>query len=174
MWSLFVRLLLSSSNAIVHFPTSSPGRFPLALEVGEKRPGDEVVHFLVAASFCFKVRLSAKPVKWKLFFILMQIKLIITRKVLHLASYWKWGLLEIEMASFMLYTSKCWLSSRFIETVLGKMVTLFFQRLIGHWVLLHLNLTHITFCALFAHASFSKICILKTFVCKRSCANVQR
>ena len=51
---------------------------------------------------------------------------------------------------------------------------LFFQRLIGHWVLLHFNLTHIIFCALFAYASFSKIFILKTFVCKRSCANVQR
>ena len=141
MWSLFVRLLLSSSYTIVHF--------------------------LVALSLCFKEKLSAKPVKWKLFFILMQIKHIITRKVLHLASYWKWGLLEIEMAYFMLFSSKCcwqifryfksntainkhwqfqsWLISRFIETVLGKMMILFFQRLIGHWVLLHLNLTHIIF-----------------------------
>ena len=49
MWLLFVRLLLSSSYAIVHF--------------------------LFAPSLCFKARLSAKPVKWKLFFILMQIKL---------------------------------------------------------------------------------------------------
>ena len=48
MWLLFVRLLLSSSYAIVHF--------------------------LFAPSLCFKARLSAKPVKWKLFFILMQIK----------------------------------------------------------------------------------------------------
>ena len=47
---------------------------------------------------------------------------------------------------------------------------LFFQRLIGHWVLLHFNLTHIIFCALFAHASFSKIFILTTFVSKPSCA----
>ena len=32
---------------------------------------------------------------WKWFFILMQTKLIFTRKVVHLVSFWKWGFLEL-------------------------------------------------------------------------------
>ena len=44
---------------------------------------------------CFKTRVSAQPLIWKSFFILMQIKLIFTRKVVHLASFWKWGFLEL-------------------------------------------------------------------------------
>ena len=32
---------------------------------------------------------------WKCFFILMQIKHIFTRKVVHLASFWNWGFLEL-------------------------------------------------------------------------------
>ena len=41
----------------------------------------------VDPSLCFKARLSAKALIWKLF-ILMQIKLIFTGKVLHVASFW--------------------------------------------------------------------------------------
>ena len=44
---------------------------------------------------CIETRLSAQPLIWKWFFILMQIKLIFTRKVVHLASFWKWGFLEV-------------------------------------------------------------------------------
>ena len=47
-------------------------------------------HFRVVASLCFKARLSAKLLVWKWLRILMQIKLIFTRKVLHLALLWKW------------------------------------------------------------------------------------
>ena len=47
--------------------------------------------FLVPTDFCIKTRLSAQPLIWRWFFILMQIKLIFTRKVVHLASFWKWG-----------------------------------------------------------------------------------
>ena len=57
-------------------------------------------HFRVVSSFCFKARLSAKPLIRKLFFTLVQIKLIFTRKsrkVLHLASFWKWGFWNSEM-----------------------------------------------------------------------------
>ena len=57
-------------------------------------------HFRVVSSFCFKARLSAKPLIRKLFFSLVQIKLIFTRKsrkVLHLASFWKWGFWNSEM-----------------------------------------------------------------------------
>ena len=49
-----------------------------------------VGHFWVAPSLCFKARLSAKPLIWKRFCNLMQLKLIFTRKVLHLASFRKW------------------------------------------------------------------------------------
>ena len=50
--------------------------------------------FPVVLSLCFQARLSAKPLIWKWFLILTQIKLIFTRKVLHLAcvaSFWKWA-----------------------------------------------------------------------------------
>ena len=40
-------------------------------------------HFRVALSLCFKARL------WKRLFILVQIKLIFTWKIFHLASFWK-------------------------------------------------------------------------------------
>ena len=36
----------------------------------------------------------------ELFFILMQVKLIFTRKVVHLASFWKWGFLELGSGLF--------------------------------------------------------------------------
>ena len=52
-------------------------------------------HFPVPLSLCIKTRLSAQPLIWKWFFILMQIKLIFTRKAEHLASFWKWGFLEL-------------------------------------------------------------------------------
>ena len=47
----------------------------------------KIGHFRNAASLCFKTRPSAKPSLCKLFFIIMQIKLIFTRKVLHFASF---------------------------------------------------------------------------------------
>ena len=46
-------------------------------------------------SLCSKTRLSAQPLMWKWFFILMQIKLIFTRKVAHFTSFWKWGFMEL-------------------------------------------------------------------------------
>ena len=48
-------------------------------------------HFRVPSGLCMKTRLSAQPFIWKWFFSLMQIKFIFTRKVVHLASFWKWG-----------------------------------------------------------------------------------
>ena len=49
--------------------------------------------FPVTPKLCFKARLRAKPLIWKRFFILMQKNL--TRKVLHLVSFWKWDFLEL-------------------------------------------------------------------------------
>ena len=51
-------------------------------------------NFRVSPGLCIKTRLSAQPLIWKWFFILMQIKFIFTREVVLLASFWKWGFLE--------------------------------------------------------------------------------
>jgi len=48
-------------------------------------------HFQVLPGLCIKTRLGAQPLIWKWFFILMQIKLISTRKVVHLTSFWYRG-----------------------------------------------------------------------------------
>ena len=52
-------------------------------------------HIRVPPGLCFKTRVGAQPLIWKWFFILMQIKLIFTKKVVHLASFWNWGFLEL-------------------------------------------------------------------------------
>ena len=57
-------------------------------------------HFRVPLGLCFKTRVGAQPLIWKSFFIFMQIKLIFTRKVVHLASFWKWGFLELASGLF--------------------------------------------------------------------------
>ena len=64
------------------------------------RANQQYGHFQVSPGLCIKTRLSAQPLIWKLFFILMQIKLIFTRKVVHLASFWKWGFLELGSGLF--------------------------------------------------------------------------
>ena len=48
--------------------------------------------FPSSPDLCIKTRLGAQPLIWKWFFILMQIKLISTRKVQHLTSFWYRGL----------------------------------------------------------------------------------
>ena len=53
-----------------------------------------ISHFRVSPGVFIKTRLSAQPLAWKWFFILMQIKLIFTRKAVHLASFWNWVFLE--------------------------------------------------------------------------------
>ena len=58
-------------------------------------------HFRVPPGLCIKTRWSAQPLIWKWFFILMQIKLFSTRKVVHMASFWKWGFLELGSGLFI-------------------------------------------------------------------------
>ena len=58
----------------------------------------KIGHFRVSPGLCFKTRVGAQPLIWKSLFILMQIKLIFTRKVAHLASFWKWGFWNSEVA----------------------------------------------------------------------------
>ena len=73
--------------------------FYLLLEVA-RECHSAIAHFGVPLGPCFKTRVGAQPLMWKLFFILMQIKLIFTRKVVHLASFWKWGFLELRSGLF--------------------------------------------------------------------------
>ena len=49
-------------------------------------------HFWVPPGLCIKTRLS----------VLMQIKLIFTRKFVHLASLWKWGFLELKSGQLVM------------------------------------------------------------------------
>ena len=59
-------------------------------------------HFRVATSLCFKARLSTKPLIWKRFFILMQMKLILATKVFALSLVFKVRLLETRKWPFSL------------------------------------------------------------------------
>ena len=61
-------------------------------------------HFRVASSLCFKARLSLKSLAWKWCFILIQIKLIFTRKVLRLAWFWKLDTLELRNGVLLAWT----------------------------------------------------------------------
>ena len=69
--------------------------YPLAVQcwdMKEQLRAQTIGHF---RDLCIKTRLSAQPLIRKWLFILMQIKLIFTRKVVLLASFWKWGFLEL-------------------------------------------------------------------------------
>ena len=77
--------------------------------------GTAIGHFRVSPSLCIRTRLSAQPLIWKWFFILMQIKLISTRKVVYLASFWKWGFLELGSGQFNVVIQVMRWSSRLQE-----------------------------------------------------------
>ena len=57
------------------------GNYVVVLVVGP------IGHFRVPPGLCFKTRVGGKPLIRKSFFIVMQTKLIFTRKVVHLASF---------------------------------------------------------------------------------------
>ena len=63
-------------------------------------------HFRVPPGLCFKTRVGAQPLIWKSFFILAQIKFIFTRKVVHLASFWKWRFLDLGSGLYYLRSNK--------------------------------------------------------------------
>ena len=72
----------------VHCNYTKIGRFTPIVSI-------RIGHFRFPPDLCIKTRLSAQPLIWKWFFILMQIKLISITKVVHLGSFSKWGLLEV-------------------------------------------------------------------------------
>ena len=55
----------------------------------EKSHGFAIGHFRVPPGLCFITRVGAQPFIWKSFFILMQIKLIFTRKVVPLKPHFE-------------------------------------------------------------------------------------
>ena len=67
--------------------------------------------FPSSPGICFKTRVGAQPLVWKSFFILMQIKLIFTTKVMHLASFREWGFLELVSGLFIWYAPGITLNS---------------------------------------------------------------
>ena len=67
--------------------------------------------FRVPPGLCIKTRLRAQPLIRKWFFILMQIKLFFTRNLAHLASFWKWGFLELG-SGLLLFCRSRWCRRR--------------------------------------------------------------
>ena len=68
--------------------------------------GVTIGHFRVPSGLCIKTRLGAQPLIWQRFFILIQIKLISTRTVQHLTSFWYRGPGNSEMAYLALSKSR--------------------------------------------------------------------
>ena len=62
---------------------------------------NSIGHFRVLPGLSFKTRVGAQPLIWKSFFILMQIKPIFTRTIVHLATFWKWGFWELRSGLFL-------------------------------------------------------------------------
>ena len=73
---------------------------PPAASPNPGTPGTPIGHFQVPPGLCFKTKVGVQPLKWKSFFILMQITLVFTRMVVHLASFWKWEFLELGSGLF--------------------------------------------------------------------------
>ena len=74
------------SFCLKHFDTLL-SRLLSRVRHGHRTNNNRIGHFVVPPGLCFKTRVGAQPLIWKSFFILMQIKLIFTRKFVHLASF---------------------------------------------------------------------------------------
>ena len=112
MWrrAMFLLLFVNRSNTKVHlsadacsldWPGGTPGNYwwGCAALFSKSSPyfrPKNVIFSEFPRGLCIKTRLSAQPLIWKWFFILMQIKLVFTRKVVLSVSLWKWGFLELE------------------------------------------------------------------------------
>ena len=88
----FRRYLLLRSITLQETESPFSHRFVVTRSIGR---------FRVPKNLTFKARLSAKALIWKWFLIMMQIKVIFTAKVFHLASFWKWDFLELGNGLFI-------------------------------------------------------------------------
>ena len=111
--TFFMRTTKASARQTRSAKHAGRGKHPFSLRVcREPRPPSACLclhereknrSFPSYPSLCFKARVSAKPLIWKLFYIFMQTKLIFTKKVLHFASFWKWEFLELGNSLFLLF-----------------------------------------------------------------------
>ena len=101
---LFIPSLLTTPFLAARYQSVPSDKVASKVSVGGKAVSDfwrttkfsfQIGHFRVPLGLCIKMWLSAQPLLWKWFFILMQVKLFVTRKVVHLASIWKWWFLEL-------------------------------------------------------------------------------
>ena len=74
----------------------------------------QIRYFRIASSLCFQARLSAKPLTWKWFFILMQIKLIFT--IWYLASFLKVRVLRTRQLAYSVHWINHYISKSWYET----------------------------------------------------------
>ena len=89
-------LHLSSRYSHVKLVTLVDRNMDVQYQIKHNRP------FPSFSGLCIKTRVSAHPLIWNWFFILMQIKLISTRKVVRLiASFGKWGFLDLGSGLFL-------------------------------------------------------------------------
>ena len=63
-------------------------------------PSSSQLAILKSPKTLFQSEANRKAIDMKMIFILMQIKLTFTKKVLHLASFWKWEFLELVIGLF--------------------------------------------------------------------------
>ena len=101
---LFIPSLLTTPFLAARYQSVPSDKVASKVSVGGKAVSDfwrttkfsfQIGHFQGPLGLCIKTWLSAQPLMWKWFFILMQVKLFVTRKVVHLASIWKWWFLEL-------------------------------------------------------------------------------
>ena len=70
-----------------------------------------ICHFRVPSGPLHQNEVKCSSFDMEMSFILMQIKLIFTRKVGHLASFWKWRFLELVSGLLFLLVWECWRQS---------------------------------------------------------------
>ena len=89
VWNFWARF----SDVVSRGNRWSRGEMSAAFSLPRRRKSNRP--FPSFPGLCFKTRVGAQPLIWKLFFILMQIKLLFTSKIVHLGSFWKRGFLEL-------------------------------------------------------------------------------
>ena len=72
-------------------------------------------HFRVPPGLCFKNEGRCSAFDMEIIFITVQIKLIFTKKVVHLASFWKWEFLELRSGLLVLFACSDWLAPRWLS-----------------------------------------------------------
>ena len=74
----------------LYFPSTNGTPFAFLFQNTASLLSSEMGHFRVLPDLWIKTRLRTQPLILKWFFILIQLKLIFTRKIVHVASFWKW------------------------------------------------------------------------------------